>query len=466
MKHRAEVKDSLATECPSKSGTIQAYMISLPYKKSKTNKAAINDNNAKDNILYGRCKTGPMYSGNRNAVSCGVRCYGCNQELRFVREHERRRNGIKHNVKSFYRHKGAHTCDGETIEHRAAKHAITTRDFDYMYKCPECNNDMQVFIPRNTEASRVREEQPWRFYNKQYTLDVGFLDPSGQVSAAVEILHTHKIPEHKQKALTDAGIAWVEVRSQEVLKAIHKDHNRVSVARCAVVRCPQCETAAQERLDNEKMQREREEDEDEKKLRLQEIKRKEDTVMQEEQNKRRKLAAEHSVLLQAAHNRNEIRSEITAKLKRLGRAWEQSGLSSQQERMLWKTIVQYAFVSVGVYPINNDAVQSLATQTQAIADGDIVLRFGKHNGVPFQDVCMTDMAYVRWLAGWSGFKGDGNFPEAHERCSLSVGCTKQLRDLARAELKGSCLLCFRETGEDWKNWCRSCWHEACGKSYI
>jgi hypothetical protein len=328
-----------------------------------------------------------------------------------------------------------------------------------MYKCPACDNDIQVSIPRITEASRVCEEQPWRFYGQQYALDVGFVDANGQVCAAVEILHTHKIPKHKQKALTDAGVAWVEVTSREVLDAVQKNRDRVSIASCAVLRCPQCETAAQERIDNERMQREREENETEQKRRLEEIKRKEDLVIEQEQNKRRKLATEHSALLQAADDRNDSRREITSKLKRLGRAWEQSGLSSQQERMLWKTIVRYAFVAVGIDPVN-ETVQCLAIQAEAVADGDYVLRFGKHKGVSFQNVCLTDMGYVRWLAGWTGYKGNARTPEAHENCSLAAGCTKLLRDLARAELKGHCLLCFEETGEDWKNWCRQCWHEA------
>ena len=442
-----------------KINTIDAYMKPVPPKESTTNETAINAGTKNDVILYGRHKTGPAYSRNRNAVTGKVRCYGCNQALIFVREHTSSRNGIMHPVKPFYRHKGSHTCDGETIQHRAAKHAITTYDFKYVYSCPDCDNDVQVSIPRITETGGVREEQQWGFQGKQYALDVGFLDANGRVCAAVEIWHTHKIPEHKQKALTDAGVAWVEVRSREVLDAVQKNHDRVPIARCAVVRCPQCETAAQERLDNERRQREHEEDEVEQKRRLEEIKKKENVVVQQEQSKRRKLAAEHSGVLKVANDKNNNRREITLKLQRLGRAWEQSGLGSQQERLLWKAIVRDAFVAVGVDPID-EAVQCVATQAEAVADGDYILRFGKHTGVPFRDVCLTDIGYVRWLAGFTGYKGSGSAPEAHKNCSLAAGCTKPLRDLARAELKGRCILCFEKTGgADWMHWCRHCWHE-------
>ena len=110
---------------------------------------------------------------------------------------------------------------------------------------------------------------------------------------------------------------------------------------------------------------------------------------------------------------------------------------------------------------------------QSRVPDDKELRFGEHKGKTVAYLFherKADRYYVRWLAGYTGYGSEQEY-------SRFTGCRKivpntindrerhlcvpeLVKQEARALLRGKCLLCFGDTGEEWKTWCSACFREA------
>lgn len=194
-----------------------------------------------DEIPVARTDDGPVFDECEKKTTC----YGCDGVLFWRKPHKRKRNGVTFDVKGHFVHKGylrPETCTHETFEHAAAKHMVKMRPVtNYTIECDTCGEN--VCIETANEGSTAHEEYSWNRDEKRYQLDVAFVT-DGRVTGAVEIYKTHKIPDEKASALTDGGIAWVEVSAAEVLE---RRGDSVSALRCAIAECQKCEIARKER---------------------------------------------------------------------------------------------------------------------------------------------------------------------------------------------------------------------------
>ena len=99
------------------------------------------------------------------------------------------------------------------------------------------------------------------------------------------------------------------------------------------------------------------------------------------------------------------------------------------------------------------------------AAGSNVLLFGKHQGTTvallFDDE--DTKPYVRWLAGFTGYKQSCyNQPEVHSNTSSYQFVPTAIAEEVKQLLKGRCLLCYCLTGHEWKSWCSPvCFRKAC-----
>ena len=140
-------------------------------------------------------------------------CYDCGEAVTAVKEHKRKRDGIEHHVRSFFRHSSDSTCKGESWQHKAAKHRVATTAFHFYSSCMHCIQPCKQLI-----GGTAHEECMWCYDGHRHYLDVGFIT-SGHVTGAVEILHTHQVDEHKRARMTTAGLKWVEVEAERILEA-------------------------------------------------------------------------------------------------------------------------------------------------------------------------------------------------------------------------------------------------------
>lgn len=193
-------------------------------------------------LLVAGTRDGPVFEGCAKKLFC----YGCEGALAWRKAHKRTHCGVEIPVRGHFMH--VNRPDGcavskETIEHLAAKHMVKiTPVTTYILECVTC----KVEIPVETaeEGSTAHEEYSWKRGDKRYQFDVAFVT-DGRVTGAVEVYQTHRIPHVKAKDMTDAGIAWVEVRATDVLE---RRGVNVPVLLCAHAECDSCAVAREERL--------------------------------------------------------------------------------------------------------------------------------------------------------------------------------------------------------------------------
>lgn len=164
----------------------------------------------------------------RAAKGVTAACYECGDMMTSVVAHKRARDGATYSVRAYFRHKSNAACSGESWQHQAAKHRVVAEEFGLYLLCKECGSPVHVGLTGVAQA-----EQSW----ESYYLDVGFSQDS-TVVGAVEIWHTHAIPDEKARAMTDAKLTWVEVRAENVLRArpgdpVHCERGSDSI-------CPRC----------------------------------------------------------------------------------------------------------------------------------------------------------------------------------------------------------------------------------
>ena len=384
-----------------------------------------------DLMLVAKSCNGAIFCGDGRSTDKLV-CYGCGKSVHWVAPFDRSRNGVVHRVKGHFRHtKRSYSCKSETIEHRAAKHVVQSTDaWHFFVRCASscCQNQFDVDVPNGHKSC----ELPF----KGYFLDVGCQNESGAVIGAIEILHTHALPKDKREALTSSGLAWVEVTSHRVLSAYKEfsaekriDSLSVQVADCAALLCVPCrekEEAAKIATHAHKLE-------------------------EAARTQREMRALEHD----AANLVLEMNSRNTNDALGLGFWYDVVGAAMATNGLDMSTQVRTSLAKTA-----SDAAESRSAVQAAIERGSERLTFGKYEGQPLEIVWQSDPSYVRWVAGFTGYRSDtSNKPEGADseaRAFVSVN----VRSEARSLIKGKCYLCFTDTFSDWKAWCSNCYRRA------
>lgn len=361
-------------------------------------------------VYIARSSCGPVDTASRHAAC--ISCYGCGEKLIYVTSFKRKRNGVEESVRSHFRHLGSSTCGGESVEHRAAKHALSSgENWHFSVKCVDCTSDIDVDV--NPHATKGEEEVSL----DPYRLDVAWRDTSGNVVGAAEVLHTHAIGKEKQAALTSAGLAWVEVTARTVIRAWETRSRRLKCTRCAVLRCADCKLKKQVELAAQR----------------------EDVVFFDARAERR----------------------VSAFVPRL--ADRIASMDDDADKRLYVEFIKSAADRLGV-SIDADYEAGLcvegAKQLEVEAEyervGSVRLNFGKYAGRFVRGVLVDDPGYVRWLSGVKPFRDKKNNMPKPDTSDAMSWVPSEVREEAKALLTGKCLRCFEKTGAHWKNWCAPC----------
>jgi hypothetical protein len=398
-------------------------------------------------------------------------------------------------VQGHFRHnKRAGGCSGgEGLQHKAAKDAILTgTGWEFYAKCTgtvditratppqerqeqeeeqgsesesegeeelgtRCGREIRIGVPQQQKQT----ELPFQ----TYFLDVGMLDSSANVVGAVEVFHTSAMKREKRDALTAAGVAWVEVRAKEVLDVYgtHGRGGRVRAVDCPAMQCDAC-VLHQKTID---------------------ALAREQRVLQEiERERLARVAQERARALQVDANAEaarQARSVIeTQGPQALAERLAESSESLRAEEdvpmpvTFWSEVITTTAHVLGM-DLGHIRAQREADMARAVvaeqalleaskAAGSNVLSFGKHRGTTvallFDDE--DTQPYVRWLAGFTGYKQSCyNRPEVHRDSSAYQFVPTVIAEEAKQLLKGRCLLCFYRTDQEWKSWCAGCFRDAC-----
>jgi hypothetical protein len=156
-----------------------------------------------------------------------ITCFACNESLSFVHEHTRNGNPVV----AHFRHQPNSECKGESVEHKSAKALISKRgnDLKFIAICQCGKRHLHI------NKWQYEEELTW----KQYRLDIGVKD-GNNIIGAIEILHTHSIPDEKIQAFNEHDLIWYEVKARDVIEACETENNKVPIVRMKNSLCPQC----------------------------------------------------------------------------------------------------------------------------------------------------------------------------------------------------------------------------------
>lgn len=373
-----------------------------------------------DGVKWARSCTGPI--SNQDAQN--LTCYGCNEPLSFVKAHQSTRNGIKHNVNSFYRHRAgsrAH-CSSETLAHKAAKHALYSHKEKWKFysHCGMCHNMIRIEMCNHDDT--FDQEVTW----KQYKLDIG-IKREEHIIGAIEVLVTHASTAEKLCDLTDDDIAWCEVHAHRVLDAVEKNTFEVEVAKCAVQICDHC-------IEKEKKR-----------------------VMQE-------LDRE---LMRSAEDANMLRRKRQCIIEKATLQWRQMTPteSHNDDQKKWISLTQSVQEAVakkaaelGLY------AEDASAHANDILYGQQILKFGKHKGRTLSSVQEDDWPYLLWLAGYNfGRMDDRGKPERRIAGNGTNFITSEIETEAKDIIQGLCFNCQNDIydfdQQPWRTWCKRCYAE-------
>jgi hypothetical protein len=371
-----------------------------------------------DGVKWARSCLGPI--ANRDAPN--LKCYGCNEPLSFVKAHQSTRNGIKHDVKSFYRHLAGLRphCSSETLAHKAAKHAleIHKEKWNFYFPCGICHNPIRIEMCNQYDT--IDQEVTW----KQYKLDIG-IKREDHVIGAIEVLVTHTSTASKLYDLTNDDVAWCEVHAHRVLDAVKKNTFEVEVAKCAVQICDHC-------IEKEKKR-----------------------VFQELDRELMRSAADASMLRQ---KRQCIIQKATSQ-------WQQMTPteSHNDEQKKWILLTQYVQKSVITKASELGlCTEDASTHAGELLDGELILHFGKHKGRTLLSLQKEDWPYLLWLAGYNfGTMNDRGKAEKRVATNGSKFITNELETEAKNIVQGLCFNCQGDIcdfdKQPWRTWCKRCY---------
>lgn len=406
-------------------------------------------------IQYAKGPCGPVVASD-GIDGTTYTCYACSKIMFIRRAHKRKRNGFEHNVRSYFFHKTGSTCRGEGVEHLAAKDAIVVGDHEFVMPCRQCNQQMVIDISGDKST-----EVTWR----DFRLDVG-VKRDDVVIGAIEVLCSHAVDDPKAQALTEGGLAWCEVRARDVLLST----KRVICVRSAISMCDPCTDAKriqEDRIAQASLEAtlERMVQSADKAMKVETYRRTVDAYVSElgvtiPESELDILYSLHDTTLSF----DNLKFETVAAIIKKGPTEEHI----QQARTRWNLVVAAIKRSVGRAPheyaqqqINAEIVQLVDNRSPELTETIVqlattnpenVVEFGKYRGMTLEQISEVDIGYIRWLSMWTGNR-DGNHPVQKLH---SFG---QYKDKARDMLKGRCLMCFNDTFENWRHWCRGCYRD-------
>lgn len=448
-------------------------------------------------LLYAKGPHGPVRAVGKGDVA---ECYTCTKTVFGRREHKRLRNGTVHIVRAHFFHGPNSDCTGEGALHLAAKDALLHKEYTFVQPCLGCHKHMPLLI---------KGERRLEVAFQKYRLDVGVFDGDTLVGA-IEVVNTHAMDDTKADALTFGGLAWCEVAAEDVLA-----NDTLKCLRSAVLFCDACHTKHEElaaQKVEEGMRHARKQLEIRMRRRFVDSKLTELGIHESEwfhtdgtnpvfsEDTIDKLAppTDADIARVQAWWDQFLRSLHRSPRLALDKVLEPLQLTDEQRRWLHKHIDK-DFVDSNVFDLgtverlagpvdtshadkkwdrfmktlekarvggeyeeqqmNAKIATLLAGQpadviltAQELVDADIVT-FGKYNGMTLDQIYDRKRSYMVWLAQWHQYPVRGKLKD---NPNLQSGPWKQK---AREMLRGVCLVCFHETGEDWKNWCTSCYRQ-------
>lgn len=364
----------------------------------------MNDN---DTYQWARSAHGPVCNRDEH-----VTCYGCGSDMVFVSKHVRLCNGTPYNVRAHYRHKTTNVCSKESVDHIVAKELVKKYlDRFKLYKECKCGARIPIIITGDADV-----EVSWGAFR----LDVG-VRTKGEVTGAVEILKTHDVGDEKAKALSDGGLAWVEVYAEDVLKCVETKNVNLCVFRCANMTCEGCMNAIRKR----KIRSAREKVEAEWREHMQDVMTREDVVNE--------ARAKYVKLRDAKTNNDEVWSKLS--------------------EFVYKSVSDYA-QEIG---LTQERMSDVKEHTEQLLNGAHVLTCGKYKGCTIDHVESVDRSYLVWLAGYS--IGDQGVYKASTQSSKFM--SREMCEYAKQCLDGTCYAC----GDEIPDWETYKWKNLCGRCY-
>jgi hypothetical protein len=346
-----------------------------------------------------------------------LHCVICDELVYYRQAHTRHRNGVPYTVRAHFVHRGqvgqGSIHSNESIAHKVAKRLIHHHhtNIKYTIKCVDCHCPVELKLEGST-----CEEKNVQLNGDNYRLDIGLLDTHGTLVGCVEVYATHAIGTPKANAMSSSGLAWCEVSANHVIASYTDMTNTgeftLSVRQChesQTLRCINC------LIRQEEQKAEAEEWEAQQLL---------------EAKRQRRCVVDYW-----GNARVHVENEDTAFNNRLVKIMQQE------------------------FPELKGVAKRISKR---LNHPEGLLTFGKHCGKHILELWKNpqdpfSVSYVRWIAGYTGYRTNGNNPLEND--SMVKGNTPTLRTYARSILKGHCLLCFTQV-DHWKHWCAACFYTA------
>ena len=371
-----------------------------------------------DGVRWARSCAGPVL----NEDAPNLTCYGCNESLSFVRAHTSVRNGIRHDVSAFYRHRSGSRCSAKTVLHKAAKHALWVHGRRWKLFCPcgVCREPIPVEVSCNERDPFGGETACGRC-----KLDVGVVREGGSVVGAVKVAVTHASTEEKLRELTEGGVAWCEVHAHGILEAVEADVFEAEAPKCAQPMCDRCVEREQKRAIRE---------------------------------------FDHE-LMRSAADADKLRRKRQRIIDEAASQWRQMvpAESHCDKQAKWALLTQCVQKTVAAKASELGlCAEAVKAHADAVLDGEPVLKFGKHEGRTLSAVAGTDWPYLLWLAGLNFGKMDERGRAERQVARAGTGyITGDVEAEARRMVQGSCFNCQDDicdhAEQPWRTWCRRCY---------
>ena len=355
-------------------------------------------------------------------------------------------------VSTGHGHSGCY--NSESVEHKAAKHIIShlAHQWKFYYNCRDCGEKQHVSVGGVDDV--FSEEVRW----KEFSLDVGVKNQSGEVVGAVEVVKTHPCTQKKLDEFFNGNIGWVEVQAKKVLQA-HKDGiYEVEVNICQHFFCENCRSKIKKR----KLEEEEEKFNEKFARRFIDLSDKQKQKIEEE------AVAE---FIQGKANvmkgiENELKESYTKELTEVGCSFAKQAFKICYDIKPGKAPLEIQNFSVLTHNMMKNLLEmcsemgvtkeQFVDHSYSLLDPDAtILNFGQFSGHTLEQLEENNQWwYIVRLAGFNGNKV-GKRPEPADPKYFSR-VPKEIVKKAREMIKGRCYKCGEETDEDWKHWCREC----------
>jgi hypothetical protein len=322
----------------------------------------------------------------------------------------------------------------------------------FYYNCRDCGEKQHVSVGGVDDV--FSEEVKW----KEFSIDVGVKNQSGEVVGAVEVFKTHACTQKKLDEFFNGNIGWVEVQAKNVLKAYQDGIYEVKVI-CQHCFCENCRSKIKKR------KLETEEENFDKKF----AKRFIDLSDKQKQKIEKEAVAE---FIQGKANvmsgiENELKESYTEELTEVGCSFamqafklcyeikpqrtapdEMQKMSALTHNMMKNLLEMCSEMGV--------TKELFVDHSNSLLDPDAtILNFGQFSGHTLEQI--EDNGHWHYIVFCAGFNGTkvGKRPELADPQKWKY-VPKNIVKIAREIIRCRCYKCGEETDEDWKIWCSQC----------